>query len=568
MSEDNIKIYLTDQLVGRPNVRTMSREIMLSVTDFYKKPSKAEGYREKSFTDWHRPAWDSGGFQFLMGKLPNPDPMKTVDLYKKIGVQPKDLPIQLDLPPTYDMPRKERLSLVHLSAEFYWRMMEHIPYVIGVVHGWDHEELVASLELIDDPDRLAAGSNLATAARNKIRGAGAYMSTGGTAVDHVTSDKSSIGVGTFKTLHYDEILKHVTSDKSHISAGTYNVTYVAQEREVLGVGAYSPVLFPWSMGNLNPHSCVRDRIVGVGAFVQTGQWAADFLANTPSRKAIASAMPNGVDMGYTPVIDIVKSNKKPIAAAYPSNADVGWKNTILTNEGMKRKKDRISAGTFGALDTSMTIQKKEKKPRVPISIIIERLATVLNLLRDRELFMLGGGSSHTQHMCFMGGAKYSDTSSWRLKGYFGEILIPEIGARSIGYKKTSSRMKEGETEILAECLRDSTHPLEGMPVKRFLEIGRMNVSEWKETWPQGQWEIKPFPLRALHNAWVLKMREEPVANEYANDPDRYYKYLKKRFDGRRELTRRLEMLWKRLKRPWVQTQMGVYLKGGKKGIMK
>lgn len=67
-TREKVKIYLTDQLVGRPNVRTMSREIMLAVTDFYKKPERAEDYRKKSFTNWHRPAWDSGGFQFLMGK--------------------------------------------------------------------------------------------------------------------------------------------------------------------------------------------------------------------------------------------------------------------------------------------------------------------------------------------------------------------------------------------------------------------------------------------------------------------------------------------------------------------
>lgn len=596
---DKVRIYLTDQLKGRPNVRTMSREIMLAVTDFYKKPVKADGYRKKSFTDWHRPAWDSGGFQFLMGKLPNPDPMKTVDLYKRIGVKAKDLPIQLDLPPTYHMPKSERLGLVHLSAEFYWRMVEHIPFVIPVVHGWDYEELSASLELLENPDKLSSGSNLATAARNESKrlgagafmqsgryvldeagnlkkrksdavGSGSYLSTGGTAIDNVTSDKSLVGAGSFKTLNYDEILKHVTSNKSHVSAGTYNVTYVAQERELIGVGAYSPMLYPWSMGNLNPHSDVRDRIIAspyptvIDAGIVSPENAASVSA---AKKVIASPMPNGIDLGQQPVIDRVKSSKV-IAAPYPSNADVGWKNTILTNEGMKRKKkERISAGTFGALATSQTIQKKEKKPRVKIGIIIDRLATVLNMLRDRELFMLGGGSSHTQHLCFLGGATYSDTSSWRLKGYFGEILIPEVGARSIGYKDTSKRLKESEVPMLAECLRDSTHPLEGMSVSRFLEIGHMNMTEWYDTWKEKQWEIKPFPLRALHNAWVLKMMEEPIANEYANDPDRYYKYLTKRFDGRRQLTKRLNMLWSRLKRPWVQTTMGVYLKGGEKGIM-
>jgi len=513
----------------------MSKEIMLSVSDFYKTPSRADDYRKTQFTDWHRPAWDSGGFQFLMGKLPNPDPMRTVDVYKRVGVKPKDLPVQLDLPPTYHMPKKERLSLINLSAEFYWRMIEHIPFIIPVVHGWDHEELCASLELLEDPDKLATGSNIATAARNEI-GVGAFFQSGRYILDEAGNLKKPIGAGAFMNTGGTAV-DNVTSDKS-----------------LVVTGSYSPTQYPWSMGNLNPHSCVRDRI-GVGAFLQSGQWSADYLANTPTRKMkkiIASPMPNGVDIGQQPVIDRV--NSKVIATPYPSNVDVGWKNTILTNDGMKRKKKPIS-------------EPQKKFPPVKINVIIDRLATVLNMFRDRELFMLGGGSSHTQHMCFLGGAKYSDTSSWRMKGYFGEILVPEIGARSIGYKDTSTRLKKEEIPLIAECLRDSTHPLEGMPVNRFLTIGRMNMTEWRETWPGNEWEIKPFPLRAMHNAWVLKMREEVIANEYANDPIRYYNYLLKRFEGRRELTRRLNMLWKKLKRPWVQTQLSVYLKGGKKGIM-
>lgn len=438
--------------------------------------------------------------------------MKTVDLYKRIGVQSKDLPIQLDLPPTYHTPKPQRLALVHQSAEFYWRMVEHIPFVVPVVHGWDYEELSASLELLEDPDNLAAGSNLATASRNNIPdpiGAGAFLQSGRYVLDEAGNLKKGgdISAGAFMNVGGNAV-DHVTSNKSTL----------------VGAGAYSPVLYPWSMGNLNPHSCVRDRVA-----------------------------------------------TEVIAAAYPSNADVGWKNTILTNDGMKRKKKGVvSAGTFNALTTSETIQKR--KPvfsPVKMAVIIERLAMVLNMLRDRRLFMLGGGSSHTQHMCFLGGATYSDTSSWRMKGYFGEVLVPEIGARSIGYKDTSKRIKSEEISLIAECLRESTHPLEGMSVNRFMAIGHMNMTEWYETWKKNRWEIKPFPLRALHNAWILKMVEEPLANEYANDPDRYYKYLKeKRFKGRPNLLRNLEKLWSRLKRPYVQTQMGVYLKGGKKGIMR
>jgi len=256
--------------------------------------------------------------------------MKTVDLYKRIGVQSKDLPIQLDLPPTYHTPKPQRLALVHQSAEFYWRMVEHIPFVVPVVHGWDYEELSASLELLEDPDKLAAGSNLATASRNNIPdpiGAGAFLQSGRYVLDEAGNLKKGedIGAGAFMNVGGNAV-DHVTSNKSTL----------------VGAGAYSPVLYPWSMGNLNPHSCARDRILSVGGFLQSGQWVADHLANTPARK-----------------VDRVKSTRRDddvIAAAYPSNADVGWKNTILTNGGMKRKKKNvISAGTFNALTTSETI---------------------------------------------------------------------------------------------------------------------------------------------------------------------------------------------------------------------
>ena len=556
--EEKCRIYLTDQLEGRPNIKTMSREIMLAITNFYNSPKRAEGYRKKIFTDWHKPAWDSGGFQFLMGKLSNPDPMRTVEIYKKVGVKPCDLPIQLDLPPRYDLPKEERLALIYKSAEFYWRMVEHIPYVIGVVHGWTRQELSTHLELLDDPDRMASGSNLAFAMRNKVgkftlgsgaflqsgryvldeagnlkkpMGSGSFLNMGGYANDFVVGSRKPLGAGTNLSLNKEHILSNVTSDKDCISAGTYHASHI------VGVGIFSPMLYPWSMGNLNPHSDVRDRIASA-AFLQSGQWVADSLANTPSRKA--------------------RKSNKVVATPLPSQADLGHKNTILTNGAMVRKKSNTPSGA---------VKKEEKKTRVPLDVIINRLATVLNMLRDRELFMLGGASPHMQHMIFLGGARYSDTSAWRLKSYFGEVYLPEIGARSIGYTETSKWLKESEKSILRECLRDSTHPFEGMPVDRFLRIGHMNITEWRETWPENQWEVKPFPLRALHNAWVLKMREEVIANEYANDPDRYYKYLlNKRFKGRSQLTKRLEMLWSRLEKPWVQTEMGVFLKGGDKGL--
>jgi hypothetical protein len=57
---------------------------------------------------------------------------------------------------------------------------------------------------------------------------------------------------------------------------------------------------------------------------------------------------------------------------------------------------------------------------------------------------------------------------------------------------------------------------------------------------------------------------EVIANQFAADPDTYYAYLKNhRFKGKPNLLRKLEFLWKRFKRPYVQTGLELFLNGGR-----
>lgn len=532
---------------------------MLAITEFYGRPQNAEGFRAKNFTDWHRNGWDSGGFQILMGKIPlsEADPMKTVEIYKRVGVKEQDFPIQLDLPPRYDFSHEEKMSWIEQGALFYHTMRTEIPFVVPVVHGWTYEEISHSLELIEDPDKLCTGTNIPLSARNK-------------------QGPFSLGA----------------SDKSHVLgtgslAGTWSGINIW--KHVVSSGTFAGTALDWSMGNLNPHSSIVDRlatpvpngvdfgqtpvidrvkskaiavgsfaspetiavdevissrprtkVVGIGAFLQSSTWVCDHFANTPQRKrkkeVLATPLPGKVDVG---IRDKVHFKKEVLATPVPME---------LTLQRYRKK---------------YPPKKKRGSSRAPLKAIIERLALVLNMLRDRTLFMLGGASPNMQHMIFMGGATFSDTSAWRIKGYFGEIYIPGRGARAIGYKATSKRPEEEDLKILRECLRDPTHPFHGMPLNRFLEIGHYNVGEWRKTWPKNKWEVKPFPLRALHNAWVLKKREEVTANEYESDPDRYHKYLLKRFENNPQLKHRLKNLWTRLKRPYVQTDLGIFLKGEK-----
>jgi len=515
---------------------------MLSVENLYKRPEKAEGYRKMFLTDYHTAAWDSGGFAYLMRRLKNPDPYKTIALYKAVGVKKDDLPMQLDTPPAYDLTKKERYADIYKSALYYHIMLQEIPNVLGVAHGWTLEELSLSLEWIEDPDRLAAATNIPLICRTK---------------DKMT--QMAAGTNFALTGGSQYILDHVTSDHSHVMAApggdvsTYVIDHLKnKEAKALAAGTNIPITSDkhgWVMGNLNPHSSVADRIA-VGGYQQSGMFVCDHIANTPNRmkkKRIATGSMASAPM----VIDTVVSSKpksNPIAAgAYQQSGMY-----VLDYAGNLKKPKKKKAKGKGK-------PKKEKVKRAPPDVVLERLALVLNMLRDRELFILGGASPHYQHILFMGGAMYSDTSSWRLKAYMASIYLPEIGARAIGYKETDPRLKRHEIPILRSCLRHPTHPFSGMPVRDFLELGHMNVRGYYKTVKQRKWPAKPFDLRALHNAWVLKVLEEAIANEYANDPDRYYRYLLNRFEGHSILMKRLKKIWSMLKRPYVQDKMQTYL---------
>lgn len=471
-------IYLTDQVQGHPDIRDISKEIMFSVTNFYKSSQKADGYR-KTFTDQHKLAEDSGGFQFLMGKLPieKCDPMKTVEIYKRIGVTRKDFPIQLDLPPRYALSKQERIALIIKGAVFYHQMTKEIDWTIPVVHGWTYEELSLSLSLIENPERLASGT------------------FSGSAYDWVMGKLNS----------------HEPRFKRKIVAAGSNIPLT---KRPLAVGAWSIA----QTATLRFTGGKTPRIVGVGSYKATAEGINLF----DSKKAKAVAV-GAMQQSGRFVLDEAGSNKKTVAT--PGCA------------------------------------AEEHVQKTPQIVVWERLALVLNMFRDRELFMLGAASPNDQHMIFLGGARYGDTSAWRLKAYLAEIYVPGRGSVCIGHKG-SPKPTDEDLEILRECLRDTTHPLSGMSLTRFLTIGKMNMAEWRETQPKNKWEIKPFDLRAKHNAWVLKWREEVIANEYTADPDNYYIYLKyHRFKGKPNLLRKLEFLWRRFKRPYVQTGLELFLKG-------
>jgi hypothetical protein len=273
----------------------------------------------------------------------------------------------------------------------------------------------------------------------------------------------------------------------------------------------------------------------------------------------------------------VKSRHK-VATPIPGGVEIGVDDPNSTPmSASPRKKKKAS--------------KKKDTKQVSYNVVIDRIAMVLNYLRDDyDVFMLGGASPHMQHQVFLAGAKWTDTSAWRVKAVLGEIYIPDHSSGhssfGIGYSqkhreccgtwfhvddrcsicnkkgklKGPKRMDTEALEILKDCLDDPRHPFTGMYWKRFMEIGHMLVPQWRKKVLKHNYEADPFVLKALHNAYVLKCVEEETANEYVNDPDRYYHYIKKRLAPRKILSNRLKGLWRRIKSPYVQDDLRVYMK--------
>ena len=549
--EDKIRIFLTDQArsrTGSNSVVKLSKEIMIAVSDFYKKPDEANGFRKSyGMTSRHTAGLDSGGFQFLMGKLRLAESemlpcgievpataKETVEIYKRIGVLKKDYPIQLDLPPRFDQAPETRRQLITRTAGYYYEMAEELPWVIPVVHGWNLEEMKYNLELLTDPDkaRIAMGTYAA-----ETRG----VWTMGNLNPH---KPKSLGVGSMKAFHNSENYLPFTDNPAN------------KERDKLAVGSYKA---------LTHNNYYKDHV---------------------KQGAVASPAPGCVDAGMqipqtTPMV--AAPSRKPVAVGSFIASAVGADGGAAVNPNRKRVAvgtfianttgplgEKLAVGTYAATATTPVgeLISKEKTPtknRVSFTIILDRIAMALNLLKqDYGVFMLGGASPHMIHQIFMSGASWTDTSAWRIKALMAEIYLWDHSTGhssfNIGYSTKNKQIDDEGIGILREYLQDSTHPLNGMSVDRFLAIGKMNMTEWRDTWNENQWEVKPFKLRAQHNAWVLKEVVEPVARDYATDPDGYYQYLSKCLGPRPILSRRLRYLYEKLHQPYVQTDLEVYLK--------
>lgn len=417
-------IFLTHNIeqLDKPMVHKIFEKLMFSIEPLYEKVSlgKYVGFR-RIFSN-HVIAYDSGGFAFLLGKIKQPpDPGKTVRIYKSLGFNRKDFLIQLDLPPQYFMCKEERIALIVKSAQYYHYMRSKLNgNVVGVVHGWDLEELKLSLELLLDPDKIALGTYIP-----------------------VTKPYAMKTIG----------------------LGSYAARAVLPEKTVATPSclAESKTFFK-TLGN---------KLIGLGSY-----------ANTKN--------------------------------------SIAWsRKTIATPSGNAEK----------------VLQ------RVPKKVVYERLTLAFNLLRDYEVFCLGGSGPNTAHLIFYLGAKYIDGSSWRLAALLWRIYVPELGEFSVGKKKIAKRLNDRAIAKIREYYYES--PLRDISFNHFIAKIKQNGTE-------------AFVLRALWNAYVMKVEEE-IANNFACDPDRYYKYLSKRWSNS-PWRRVLDFVTRRLKQHYVQYRLTLFLK--------
>jgi len=394
-------VFLTHNIeqLDKPAVHKVFDKLMFSVERLYTNGYlKYRGFRGRING---RVAYDSGGFAFLLGKIKRPpDPKLTVAIYRTLGFNHKDFLIQLDLPPQYYMCKYERIRLIYESAKNYHIMVNELgSNVLGVVHGWDLEELKLSLELLRDPDKICLGTYLP-----------------------------------------------VTKVYAH---------------KYIGLGSFAV------------KTVLPEKLVGLGSYANTKNSIAW------SRKTVATPSANA----------------------------------------------------------------EKVLQRVPKKVVYERLVMAFNLLRDYQVFCLGGSGPNTAHLIFYLGAKYIDGSSWRLAAKLWRIYVPELGEFSVGKKRIAKRLNDKAVQVVKEYYYDS--PLKDVPFHEFLSKIRQNGTE-------------SFLLRALWNAYVMKV-EEQIANQYSNDPDKYYRYLKRRWENS-PWKRTLEFVAKRIKQPYVQSKLTVFLK--------
>ena len=232
----------------------------------------------------------------------------------------------------------------------------------------------------------------------------------------------------------------------------------------------------------------------------------------------------------------------------------GWEEDEIIKHMDLLELDRdVAAGAWAAAATrGVAIASgtaEEKQLHVKVEKVFTRLGLLLKLLKDYDLFVLGAGSVNMCHLVWAHGAKRTDGASWRVQAAYWQLMMPETTCLGFGTERQTGRKIQKEDYTNLEEIKEMPlYPLQSLSLAELLELFKAGGTEG-------------FRARASHNAFVMLI-EEQIANDYACDPDKYYKYLLRRWRNSPYWLKRLDLVRNEVKRNYVQETLDLYLKGG------
>ena len=162
ISSETKELFLSTPLAERNSMLPEGADkVLTSVHDEYGKEN-VKSVREQF--NAKRIAYDSGGFQFLMRDIPLPPVEKVVKTMLSLGMTSKDIAIQLDKPTNPHATKEGRLEMIHDSTLLYQEQKE-LHDCLPVVHGWDEDEIIKHMDLLELDQEVAAGAWIAAATR-------------------------------------------------------------------------------------------------------------------------------------------------------------------------------------------------------------------------------------------------------------------------------------------------------------------------------------------------------------------------------------------------------------------
>ena len=177
--------------------------------------------------------------------------------------------------------------------------------------------------------------------------------------------------------------------------------------------------------------------------------------------------------------------------------------------------------------------------KAPKTIVFTRFGTTMKYVVEnyKWILVLGGSGPNMIHLSFYMGANAVDGVAWRNAARRKEIIVPGLGVYALNNSKRR-KLDDKAINTLKSWWGHELNPFKDLPINEFMTLA-----------------LKDFKTLALWNAAALKI-EEQIANEYANDPERYYRYLQRRWENNSFWRNVLKLVSSN----YVQSTLTVYLR--------